>query len=150
MEWFDPINSFIAIIGSIATVLATLIGVWISISKHRKEADRERLELIEGMKNTQVTLTILTEEVKEIQRQNHEQQVDIESAMNFSKSYFRMSLYSSIITALKRGYTTIGEATEITKMYSIYKQHGGNGEIELLFAKFDKLEIMEDDFYETK
>lgn len=143
MNWTDNISAVVTLVGSIATAGATIVGVWMTVAKHHNESNRERAELIKAVKESQDTLA-------DIKEQNLLQQEEIESAMDFSKSHFRMSLYNNITKALERGYTTIGEATELTKMYAIYTKHGGNGEIELLFKKFDKLEIMEDDFYETK
>lgn len=150
MNWTDNISAVVTLVGSIATAGATIVGVWMTVAKHHNESNRERAELIKAVKESQDTLAVLVKEVADIKEQNLLQQEEIESAMDFSKSHFRMSLYNNITKALERGYTTIGEATELTKMYAIYTKHGGNGEIELLFKKFDKLEIMEDDFYETK
>lgn len=55
-----------------------------------------------------------------------------------------MELYNALTKALERGYTFVDEATEIAKMYTIYHNNGGNGEIKLLYSKYDKLEIREE------
>lgn len=57
-----------------------------------------------------------------------------------------MELYNALTKALKRGYTTVSEATEITKLFIAYTENGGNGEIKILYGHFDKLPIKEDNF----
>ena len=75
---------------------------------------------------------------------NEAQQKQIEATESFSKSHFRIGLYNTLIKALERGYTFVDEATEIAKMYTIYHNNGGNGEIKMLYSKYDKLEIREE------
>lgn len=144
MELITHTHTLIAILGSLGTFLATIVGVWINVSKYRKEVNKERLKLIETVNTIKSSVDNMSDAILEIKEQNDEQQKEIESTREFTKSHFRMELYKVLTTALERGYTTVGEATEITKMYSIYTKQGGNGEIELLYSKYDKLIIKED------
>lgn len=141
LDFLNHINTTVAILGSLATIIATLVGVWINISKNKKEANIERLELLESIASLKETMACLTVEVKDIKQQNAIQQNDIETSKYFAKAHFRMTIYNSMIKAIERGFTTVDEATEITKMFAIYKKYGGNGEIELLYSKYDTLEI---------
>ena len=76
--------------------------------------------------------------------ENENQQKQLEATESFAKSHFRLELYNALTKALERGYTFVDEATEIAKMYTIYHNNGGNGEIKLLYSKYDKLEIKEE------
>lgn len=142
-------ESAIGVISSVVAVVGSIAGVWISIAKHRKESRNERNELLKQQEYVAQTLERIVVDIEELKTQNQIQQSEIESSKEFTKSHFRIGLYNLLTMAMERGYTYVSEATEITKMYAIYKKYGGNGEIELLYHKYDKLEIKEDK-YEIK
>lgn len=138
-----------ALINVIIGAIVAIGGLWLNVAKNHREAKRERREA--NLENAKILekIDLLFEEVKHIKEQNEEQQEMIEVNKKISHSQFRMILYSNLIVAIKRGYTTVSEATEINKMYAIYRENGGNGEIQLLFVRFDKLSIKEDFVDET-
>lgn len=142
----DNANNLTALIGTLVTVAGSVVGLIITISKHHREINSERSEILNTMKSTQEALGKIAEEVAELRQKREIQQKEIELTKQFAQSHFRMSLFNSIVKALNRGYTSVYEATEVTKMYTLYRNNGGNGEIEILFIKFDKLEVKEDDF----
>lgn len=102
------------------------------------------MEVLDTLKKTNIKIESLTDEIIELKEQNSIQQSDIENSIEFSRSHFRMSLFSHITKALERGYTSVTESNEIARMFTIYKKHGGNGEIELLYGRFDRLSIKEE------
>ena len=131
-------------IGGVVTTLSTCVGIYMTIKKHFKESKEEREQLLLYQADVTKTLTKITNDVRELIIDNENQQKQIEATENFTKSHFRVGLYNALVSALDRGYTYIDEATEIAKMYNIYHNNGGNGEIKLLYSKYDKLEIKEE------
>lgn len=128
------------------SALVAIGGLWISISKNNREAKKDRIEHTQFIQDIIEKITDLTDSVKEIKAQNEAQQQDIIKTKSVTDSFFRMELYNALTKALKRGYTTVSEATEITKLFIAYTENGGNGEIKILYGHFDKLPIKEDNF----
>lgn len=143
------LEPWVALVGTVVTVLGSSWALWVTISKYFTEAKQQRLEASNNSRELIRTVEELVVEVKELKHQNKEQELDIKINKEIAQSYFRMSLYNALSHALKRGYTTGNEVTEITKMYAIYKKNGGNGEIEHLHNHYEKLKVKED-VYETK
>lgn len=131
-------------VGGAVTTLSTCVGIYMTIKKNIKESREERLQVISHQTELSNTLTKLTNDVRDLVINNEAQQKQIEATESFSKSHFRIGLYNSLVKALERGYTYVDEATEIAKMYNIYHNNGGNGEIKMLYSKYDKLEIKEE------
>lgn len=131
-------------VGGAVTTLSTCVGIYMTIKKNIKESREERLQVISHQTELSNTLTKLTNDVRDLVINNEAQQKQIEATESFAKSHFRIGLYNSLVKALERGYTYVDEATEIAKMYNIYHNNGGNGEIKMLYSKYDKLEIKEE------
>lgn len=131
-------------VGGAVTTLSTCVGIYMTIKKSIKESREERLQVISHQTELSNTLTKLTNDVRDLVINNEAQQKQIEATERFAKSHFRIGLYNSLVKALERGYTFVDEATEIAKMYNIYHNNGGNGEIKMLYSKYDKLEIKEE------
>lgn len=131
-------------VGGAVTTLSTCVGIYMTIKKSIKESREERLQVISHQTELSNTLTKLTNDVRDLVINNEAQQKQIEATESFAKSHFRIGLYNSLVKALERGYTFVDEATEIGKMYTIYHNNGGNGEIKMLYSKYDKLEIKEE------
>lgn len=131
------------------TTLVAIGGLWVTLSKNHREAKKDKRESDQYLKDISDDLSCLKSTVDEIKEQNESQQIDITRTKTVTDSFFRMSLYNSLTKALKRGHTTVSEATEITKLYIAYRDNGGNGEIKLLYGHFEELQIKEDSF-ETK
>lgn len=128
------------------TTLVAIGGLWVSLSKNHRESKREKRESDQYLKDISNSLSCLKSAVDEIKDQNEDQQIDIIRTKAVTDSFFRMTLYNSLTKALKRGHTTVSEATEITKLFIAYRDNGGNGEIKLLYGHFEKLPIKEDSF----
>ena len=128
------------------TTLVGIGGLWVTLSKNHREAKKEKRESDQYLKDISDDLSCLRSAVDEIKDQNESQQIDIMRTKAVTDSFFRMSLYNSLTKALKRGYTTVSEATEITKLFIAYRDNGGNGEIKILYGHFEKLPIKEDSF----
>lgn len=131
-------------IGGAVTTLSTCVGIYMTIQKSIKEHKEERLKLLEHQNQLNETLTKLTNDVRDLIKENELQQKQLEATESFSKSHFRIGLYNALVNALERGYTYVDEATEIAKMYTIYHNNGGNGEIKILYSKYDNLKIKEE------
>lgn len=134
------------IISTSTTTLVAIGGLWVTLSKNHREAKRDKRESDQYLKDIADGLSCLKSTVEEIKDQNESQQIEIVKTKMVTDSFFRMSLYNSLSKSLKRGYTTVSEATEITKLFIAYRDNGGNGEIKLLYGHFEKLPIKEDDF----
>lgn len=131
-------------VGGAVSTLSTCVGIYMTIRKSIRESREERVQVIAHQNQLNETLTKLTNDVRDLVIDNEAQQKQIEATESFAKSHFRMELYNALTKALERGYTFVDEATEIAKMYTIYHNNGGNGEIKLLYSKYDKLEIKEE------
>ena len=131
-------------VGGAVSTLSTCVGIYMTIRKSIRESREERVQIIAHQNQLNETLTKLTNYVRELVIENEAQQKQLEATESFAKSHFRMELYNALTKALERGYTFVDEATEIAKMYTIYHNNGGNGEIKLLYSKYDKLEIREE------
>lgn len=131
-------------VGGAVSTLSTCVGIYMTIRKSIRESREERVQIIAHQNQLNETLTKLTNDVRELVIENESQQKQLEATESFAKSHFRMELYNALTNALERGCTFVDEATEIAKMYTIYHNNGGNGEIKLLYSKYDKLEIREE------
>lgn len=131
-------------VGGVVSTLSTCVGIYMTIRKSIRESREERVQIIAHQNQLNETLTKLTNDVRELVIENEAQQKQLEATESFAKSHFRMELYNALTKALERGYTFVDEATEIAKMYTIYHNNGGNGEVKLLYSKYDKLEIKEE------
>lgn len=131
-------------VGGAVSTLSTCVGIYMTIRKSIRESREERVQIIAHQNQLNETLTKLTNDVRELVIENESQQKQLEATESFAKIHFRMELYNALTKALERGYTFVDEATEIAKMYTIYHNNGGNGEIKLLYSKYDKLEIKEE------
>lgn len=131
-------------VGGAVSTLSTCVGIYMTIRKSIRESREERVQIIAHQNQLNETLTKLTNDVRELVIENESQQKQLEATESFAKSHFRMELYNALTNALERGNTFVDEATEIAKMYTIYQNNGGNGEIKLLYSKYDKLEIKEE------
>lgn len=136
-------------VGGAVTTLSTCVGIYMTIKKHFKESKEEREQLLLYQADVTKTLTKITEDVRELVIENEAQQKRIEATESFTKIHFKIGLYNSLVNALERGYTYVDEATEIAKMYTIYHNNGGNGEIKMLYSKYDKLEIKEERYLDN-
>ena len=136
-------------VGGAVSTLSTCVGIYMTIRKSIRESKEERVQIIAHQNQLNETLTKLTNDVRELVIENEAQQKRIEATESFTKSHFRIGLYNSLVNALERGYTYVDEATEIAKMYTIYHNNGGNGEIKMLYSKYDKLEIKEERYLDN-
>lgn len=131
-------------VGGAVSTLSTCVGIYMTVKKYVKESREEREQVIRHQTELNDTLIKLTNDVRDLVIDNEAQQKQIEATESFSKSHFRIGLYNALVKALERGYTFVDEATEIAKMYTIYHNNGGNGEIKMLYSKYDNLEIREE------
>lgn len=139
----------LTLITTCITSLVAIGGLWLSIAKYNREARKERQEYIEKQLNMYNKVNSLISEVQLLHSKVDYQENMVKITQDVVNSHFRMELFSCLTKALNRGYTTISEAVEVNKLYMIYKNNGGNGEIKLLFQKYDKLKIEEEEYEEN-
>lgn len=139
-------SDMLTVITTCVTSLVAIGGLWLNISKNNREAKKERHDYYQKQLNIYNQVDTLIKEVQVIHDKVDAQEEMMRVTKDVVNSHFRMVLFNSIKKALKRGYTTVSEAIEINKLYMIYKNNGGNGEIKLLFTKYDKLKMEDDDF----
>lgn len=136
----------LTIISTCVTSLVAIGGLWLNISKNNREAKKQRQDNYQKQLNIYNQVDTLLKEIQVIHDKVDAQEEMMRVTKDVVNSHFRMVLFNSIKKALKRGYTTVSEAIEINKLYMIYKNNGGNGEIKLLFIKYDKLKMEDDEF----
>ena len=136
----------LTIISTCVTSLVAIGGLWLNISKNNREAKKERQDNYQKQVNIYNQVDTLLKEIQVIHDKVDAQEEVMRVTKDVVNSHFRMVLFNSIKKALKRGYTTVSEAIEIHKLYMIYKNNGGNGEIKLLYTKYDKLKMEDDEF----
>lgn len=139
-----PIDFLLTTIGEIVATLSACVGIYMTINKYIRESREEREQVVKNQTELKDAIACLTEDVRELVKDSEAQQEQIEATEDLTKSYFRIILYNTITKALERGYTYADEAVEVAKLYAIYKNNGGNGEIKMLYSKYDKLEIKEE------
>lgn len=136
----------LTIISTCVTSLVAIGGLWLNISKNNREAKKQRQDNYQKQLNIYNQVDTLLKEIQVIHDKVDAQEEMMRVTKDVVNSHFRMVLFNSIKKALKRGYTTVSEAIEINKLYMIYKNNGGNGEIKLLYIKYDKLKMEDDEF----
>ena len=57
------------------------------------------------------------------------------------KILLRDSLTNNIMVELEKGHTTVHKHKEITEAFNLYKSLGGNGTSEVLYNKYNDLDI---------
>lgn len=139
-------SDMLTIITTCVTSLVAIGGLWLNISKNNREAKKERQDNYQKQVNIYNQVDTLIKEIQVIHDKVDAQEEVMRVTKDVVNSHFRMVLFNSIKKALKRGYTTVSEAIEINKLYMIYKNNGGNGEIKLLYTKYDKLKMEDDEF----
>lgn len=127
-------NSFVDLIQAFAPVAGTFLTTigGIAIAKIGSNNNKELTNI-----NTRLdTLQNTSEEIKEVRR-------ELDTLKNSSRSSRRYTLFKDLEQAIERGYTTLEERREISKLLEGYQVLGGNGEIQTMYEIFTHLPIKE-------
>lgn len=118
----------IAIVGGIVTITQVLLNTSKKDKEEREEALNDNIQVLSnGIDN-------ISKEISELKDTSIDNRVGIRHSL-------RYALFQDMKNAIERGYTYIDELNEVTTLYSVYTQLGGNGAISLLYERYKALEI---------
>ena len=127
----NPFVDLISAVAPIAGTFLTTIGA-IAIAKIGSNNNKELTNI-----NTRLdTLQNTAEEIKEVRS-------ELDILKNSIRSSRRYTLFKDLEQAIGRGYTTLKERRELSKLFECYKVLGGNGEIQTMYDIFTHLPIKE-------
>ena len=127
-------NPFVDLIRAVAPVAGTFLTTigGIVIAKIGSNSNKELTNI-----NTRLDILQNTaEEIKEVRS-------DLDTLKNSSRSSRRYTLFKDLEQAIERGYTTLEERRELSKLFECYQVLGGNGEIQTMYDIFTHLPIKE-------
>ena len=127
-------NSFVDLISAVAPVAGTLLTTigGIAIAKIGSNNNKE----LNIMNNRLDVLQNTAEEIKEVR-------TELDTLKNSSRSSRRYTLFKDLEQAIERGYTTLEERRELSKLFECYQVLGGNGEIQTMYDIFTHLPTKE-------
>lgn len=118
----------IAIIGGIVTITQVLLNNSKKDKEEREEALNDNIQVLSnGIDN-------ISKEISELKDTSIDNRVGIRHSL-------RYALFQDMKNAIERRYTYIDELNEVTTLYSVYTQLGGNGAISMLYERYKALEI---------
>ena len=118
----------IAIVGGIVTITQVLLTNSKKDKEKREEALNNNIQVLSnGIDN-------ISKEISELKDTSTDNRVGIRNSL-------RYALFKDMKHAIERKYTYIDEFNEVTTLYSVYTQLGGNGAISLLYERYKALEI---------
>ena len=127
-------NSFVDLISAVAPVAGTFLTTigGIAIAKIGSNNNKE----LTNINNRLDTLQNTAEEIKEVKS-------ELDTLKNSSRASRRYTLFRDLEQAIERGYTTLEERRELSKLFECYQVLGGNGEIQTMYDIFTHLPIKE-------
>ena len=126
-----PFLDLIRVIAPVAGTFITTIG-GIAIAKIGSNNNKE----LSTINNRLDVLQNTAEEIKEVKS-------ELDTLKNSSRASRRYTLYRDLEIAIERGYTTLEERRELSKLFECYQVLGGNGEIQTMYDIFTHLPIKE-------
>ena len=116
----------IAIVGGIVTITQVLLNNSKKDKEEREEALNDNIQVLSnGIDN-------ISKEISELKDTSIDNRVGIQHSL-------RYVLFQDMKHAIERGYTYIDEFNEVTTLFSVYTQLGGNGAISLLYERYKAL-----------
>ena len=105
----------------------------------------------QNTKETEKQINVLTDKIGELEKSVHAvEEIGKDNNKNLSligkglQRLQRFRLQENFKKAIRRGNTSQHEIEELSRLYESYVELGGNGAIKILFEKFLKLEIKEE------
>ena len=127
----NPFLDLIRVIAPVAGIFLTTIG-GIAIAKIGSNNNKE----LSTINNRLDVLQNTADEIKEVRS-------ELDTLKNSSRSSRRYTLFKDLEQAIERGYTTLEERRELSKLFECYQVLGGNGEIQTMYDIFTHLPIKE-------
>lgn len=130
---------FITLLDKLTPVLIVIIPSYFSFKS------------TQNTKETEKQINVLTDKIGDLEKSVHAvEEIGKDNNKNLSligkglKRLQRFRLQENFKKAIRRGNTSQHEIEELSRLYESYVELGGNGAIKILFEKFLKLEIKEE------
>nr|DAI55781.1 MAG TPA: hypothetical protein [Caudoviricetes sp.]DAK39330.1 MAG TPA: hypothetical protein [Caudoviricetes sp.]DAN89394.1 MAG TPA: hypothetical protein [Caudoviricetes sp.]DAW48611.1 MAG TPA: hypothetical protein [Caudoviricetes sp.]DAX63786.1 MAG TPA: hypothetical protein [Caudoviricetes sp.] len=130
---------FITLLDKLTPVLIVIIPSYFSFKS------------TQNTKETEKQINVLTDKIGDLEKSVHAvEEIGKDNNKNLSligkglQRLQRFRLQENFKKAIRRGNTSQHEIEELSRLYESYVELGGNGAIKILFEKFLKLEIKEE------
>lgn len=130
---------FITLLDKLTPVLIVIIPSYFSFKS------------TQNTKETEKQINVLTDKIGDLEKSVHAvEEISKDNNKNLSligkglQRLQRFRLQENFKKAIRRGNTSQHEIEELSRLYESYVELGGNGAIKILFEKFLKLEIKEE------
>ena len=130
---------FITLLDKLTPVLIVIIPSYFSFKS------------TQNTKETEKQINVLTDKIGDLEKSVHAvEEIGKDNNKNLSligkglQRLQRFRLQENFKKAIRRGNTSQHEIEELSRLYESYVELGGNGAIKILFDKFLKLEIKEE------
>lgn len=130
---------FITLLDKLTAVLIVIIPSYFSFKS------------TQNTKETEKQINVLTDKIGDLEKSVHAvEEIGKDNNKNLSligkglQRLQRFRLQENLKKAIQRGNTSQHEIEELSRLYESYVELGGNGAIKILFEKFLKLEIKEE------
>lgn len=130
---------FITLLDKLTPVLIVIIPSYFSFKS------------TQNTKETEKQINVLTDKIGDLEKSVHAvEEIGKDNNKNLSligkglQRLQRFRLQENFKKAIRRGNTSQHEIEELSRLYESYVELGGNGAIKVLFEKFLKLEIKEE------
>jgi len=130
---------FLTLLDKLTPVLIVIIPSYFSFksTQNTKETEKQINVLTDKIGDLEKSVS----EVTEIGKENRDNLSLIGKGLQRLQ---RFRLQENLKKAIRRGRTSQHEIEELSRLYESYVELGGNGAIKILFEKFLKLEITEE------
>ena len=130
---------FLTLLDKLTPVLIVIIPSYFSFksTQNTKETEKQINVLTDKIDDLEKSVS----EVTEIGKENRDNLSLIGKGLQRLQ---RFRLQENLKKAIRRGRTSQHEIEELSRLYESYIELGGNGAIKILFEKFLKLEIKEE------
>lgn len=130
---------FLTLIDKITPILVVIIPSYFSLksTQNTKETEKKIGTLSDKIEDLEKSVS----SVEEIGKDNQRNLTIIGKGLQRLQ---RFRLQENLKKAIRRGKTSQHEIEELSRLYESYVELGGNGAIKILFEKFLKLEIKEE------
>lgn len=129
-----------AVVVAMVTVMGGTLSTFINASVNRK--DRLIKDQYDDIKDD---LMGLMAKMRSIDETTVQTKIVVETTQDGTKKIQRYRLFNDLKTEIEQGWTTLENYRELSILFESYKNLGGNGEIEALYAKYKELPIREED-----
>ena len=130
---------FITLLDKLTPVLIVIIPSYFSFKS------------TQNTKETEKQINVLTDKIGDLEKSVHAvEEIGKDNNKNLTligkglQRLQRFRLQENFKKAIRRGNTSQHEIEELSRLYESYVELGGNGAIKILFEKFLKLEIKEE------